>query len=167
MQRKSGKTNWTWLIMGAVGLGAAYFYFTSSKANASTIVYPPVAVTPPNTSKYILGYWAWKIKKTTEWWLATTKKAKLSTKTVDSQLWEDAQLKLTNSSVPGSDLDAFIKAVDAKVLISAASMPEDVKFSNAIYFVVNSVKTAFLSANGTVVVPFVTSTTKPLEGIII
>jgi len=139
--------NWTWLILGAVGLGAVYFYFTN-KAAASPTPTPGGALPGVDTSKYLPGYWAWEIKKNGMWWPATQQKAKLSGKTISVQLWEDAQLKVDNGSQTYADYADFIKLVDARVALDTTTTSADTKFSNAVIYVVNAAVTAAATVYG-------------------
>jgi len=136
---RSGKgINWTLIIIGAVTLGAAFLFF-SNKASAAPVL-PPVPV-PPNAdnSRYSLGYWAWKIKKVMMWWQVTDQKARIAKKSFDTQLWEDAQTKVTNMDVVFPDIDIFKNLVDARVIADTSSFATpDLKFENAIKYIVSS-----------------------------
>jgi hypothetical protein len=149
---RSGKgVNWTWIILGAVGLGAVWLFLSSNTAKAGGVSLPPVPAldptapgTPTNDSKYSLGYWAWRIKKTYALWQATTTKARISGKTFAIQLWEDAQTKVTGGDAIGADLATFKGLVDARVALDTTSITADAKFSNAVQYVVGA--TALASA---------------------
>jgi hypothetical protein len=145
---RSGKgVNWTWIILGAVGLGAVWLFF-SNKATAATLIQPLPSPNPnpnPNTdppigndSKYSLGYWAWRIKKSSIWWGVTAQKAKIAGKSFNVQLWEDAQVKVTSGETIGTDLSVFKSLVDARVAQDTSSASADVKFTNAVNYIVDT-----------------------------
>jgi len=123
--RKKGGISTTWMILGALGLGALAYYFY--KKNSTT------AITNPGTgdkSGYKLGYWMYSILLVPTKAAETLRKATASNKATLVQLAADAQLRM--SEPVGSDFNSFVSLVDARLALMPGKTLND-----AINFVVN------------------------------
>lgn len=121
-EKKSG-LNYTWIVLGALGLGAIAYWFYKNKSDEKS----PGFV---DKSAYKLGYWMWSILKVPASATDTFNRAKSNRKVLRTQLSDDAQLKITNAL--GSDFDAFCTLVDERKKL----MPIGKTLDDAINYVI-------------------------------